>query len=104
MTLYTKTDIAEKLSTAYSRVTKTIKMLGLQGQYEGGRKDYLLYTKEQVEQIRQALRSEPVEVKAPVVAAVRSIEELKELHPLVTDERFLKDGFFPNVIPNCFEE
>lgn len=33
-----------------------------------------------------------------------NLEDLKALHPLVTDERFLKLSFWPNVIPACFEE
>lgn len=28
----------------------------------------------------------------------------KEQHPLVTDERFLKLSYFPEVVPNCFED
>lgn len=101
MTLYTKTDIAEKLSVSYSRVVKTVNDLNMKGQKAEGRSyNHQLYTKEQVEQIRQALITVE-DTKAPVQT---SAEELKALHPLVTDERFLKDGFFPNVIPNCFEE
>ena len=33
-----------------------------------------------------------------------TIEELKLLHPLVTDERFFKTEFFPEVVPDCFAE
>lgn len=34
----------------------------------------------------------------------KTIEELKKEHPLVTDERFFKTSYFPEVIPECFKE
>lgn len=33
-----------------------------------------------------------------------SLEEMKRLHPLVTDERFFKLEFFPDIVPICFKE
>ncbi len=33
-----------------------------------------------------------------------SLEEMKKLHPLVTDDRFFKTSFFPDVVPECFKE
>lgn len=33
-----------------------------------------------------------------------TLEQLKELHPLVKDERFFKLSYFPEVTPNCFAE
>ena len=34
----------------------------------------------------------------------RSILEEADLHPLVTDKRFLKLGYFPETVPDCFAE
>jgi hypothetical protein len=33
-----------------------------------------------------------------------TLEQLKELHPLVKDERFFKLSYFPEIVPNCFAE
>lgn len=32
-----------------------------------------------------------------------SIEELKKLHPLVTDERCFRMSYWPETLPNCFK-
>ena len=32
------------------------------------------------------------------------LEEMKRLHPLVTDERFFRTSYFPDITPNCFKE
>lgn len=34
----------------------------------------------------------------------KTTEELKALHPLVTDERFFKTEFFPDTEPACFKD
>lgn len=46
-----------------------------------------------VDEIAKRNRSEP-----------KTIEELRAEHPLVTDDRFFKLSFFPDVVPNCFKE
>ena len=33
-----------------------------------------------------------------------STEDMKRLHPLVTDERYFKLSYFPDVVPECFKE
>lgn len=33
-----------------------------------------------------------------------TLEELKQMHPLVTDERCFKMSFWPETLPKCFED
>lgn len=33
-----------------------------------------------------------------------SLEELKQIHPLVTDERCFKSSYWPDILPKCFED
>lgn len=33
-----------------------------------------------------------------------SLEELKEMHPLVKDDRCFKLSWWPNIVPKCFED
>lgn len=68
----------------------------------------LMFTYQQLQQIIQYSK-ESFEKKKEINKKIAltgnlTIEEQKLLHPLVTDERFLKLDFFPNVIPNCFNE
>lgn len=32
-----------------------------------------------------------------------TIEQLRKEHPLVTDDKFFKLSYFPDVVPNCFK-
>ncbi len=47
-------------------------------------------------------RRERKESPRPEVQA--ALEAAKEEHPLVTDERFLKLSYFPDIVPACFAE
>lgn len=42
--------------------------------------------------------------KAKAVAENPTPDEDENLHPLVTDKRFLKLNYFPETVPSCFEE
>ena len=43
--------------------------------------------------------------KPKVVKSVNpAIEQLKQDHPLVTDERCFKASWWPDTIPNCFQD
>lgn len=41
---------------------------------------------------------------AKIKSKEETLQELKKLHPLVTDEKFFKLEFFPDVMPECFKE
>mgnify|MGYP003315868039 CR=1 FL=1 len=40
----------------------------------------------------------------PAVKQNITLEEMHKLHPLVTDDRFFKESYFPEIIPDCFED
>ncbi len=33
-----------------------------------------------------------------------TVEEMRKLHPLVVDDRFFKESYFPETVPCCFED
>ena len=66
-----------------------------------------VYTYDTVRQIKEIHEARAKQMKmAEQQKLLKSMEadEQAELHPLVTDKRFLKLSYFPEVVPNCFEE
>lgn len=65
--------------------------------------DYLII-KKYVEE-RKAIKEKFQQLNlAKIKSKEETLQELKKLHPLVTDERFFKLEFFPDVMPECFKE
>ena len=44
------------------------------------------------------------ELKKKAEETEKETVDLEGLHPLVTDKRCLKLGYWPDVIPDCFKE
>lgn len=40
----------------------------------------------------------------PAAQKSLTVEEMRKLHPLVTDDRFFKESYFPETVPDCFED
>lgn len=67
------------------------------------------YSKESAEKIIELVSSrkariEKAEEKKEEASAPKEVVVAAELHPLITDMRFLKQSYFPDVIPECFKD
>lgn len=70
----------------------------------GQQKEYL-FTLEQLQKYDLLKKNKFTEFKEiRKEKETQDIEELKKLHPLVTDVRLFKTSYFPDVIPNCYKE
>lgn len=86
---YTRADIAVLLNVPLCKVLQVCRDLKLKSDDERvGYKHVITYNQDQFELIKKALgkKSEGL-----------TLEQLRELHPLVKDDRFFKTTFFPDV-------
>lgn len=87
---YTRADIAVLLNVPLCKVLQVCRDLKLKYNDERvGYKHVITYNQDQFELIKNALGKNKGEVL--------TLEQLRELHPLVKDDRFFKTTFFPDV-------
>lgn len=87
---YTSVDIAVLLNVPLCKVRQVSRELKLKINDERiGYKHVITYNQDQFELIKNALGKNKGEVL--------TLEQLRELHPLVKDDRFFKTTFFPDV-------
>lgn len=71
----------------------------------GNRHQEMLFTAKQLVEFKMIgakYQKRPKQEKKAETKQGASLEELKALHPLVTDTRFLALSYFPDVVPVCF--
>lgn len=106
---YTLEDIAKLTGMTRSGVASRLWNLKLDmSQFKmhkiGQQKEYL-FTLEQLQKYDLLKKNKFTEFKEiRKEKETQDIEELKKLHPLVTDVRLFKTSYFPDVIPNCYKE
>ena len=101
---FTFEEMANALDITKSKLYGLIDKLDLDSRYEKnahGRKT-LVFTYEAFRQCAEELERKEAAEKEKKVKP--SYEASQAEHPLVTDPRFLKLSYFPNIIPACFEE
>lgn len=104
---FTTQDIAMSLGLLPTSVSSIAVKLGIKPErrYEG-RAFKHFYSWEQFRQL-QLYEAEIERKRAKlnkVNVQVYTLEELKKLHPLVTDDRFFQLSYFPETKPKCFED
>lgn len=105
---FTTNQMAEIIGVNTKMIMHYKRMLGIPGRrVKTGKlmECYFTYTEyKQIETIIKA-KSKLFTKKPKVVESVNpAIEQLKQEHPLVTDERCFKQSWWPDTIPNCFQD
>jgi hypothetical protein len=101
---FTFEEMANALDITKSKLYGLIDKLDLDSSYGKNARGHkvLIFTYEAFRQCAEELeRNEAAEKEKKVKP---SYEASQAEHPLVTDPRFLKLSFFPDVIPACFQE
>lgn len=60
------------------------------------------YSEESFQKIKSIIDGQPERVK--VIDKVFNSDELEKEHPLVKDKRCLQLGYWPDIVPKCFED
>ena len=109
--IYTTNEIADILNISAARVRNLVNYYHIEHSIAptgNSRAAYYSYdTMRQIKDIFESMqkKQDKERIKKQLAALnCESEEELKNLHPLVTDPRCLKLSWWPDVIPNCFEE
>ena len=54
--------------------------------------------------LKELERPEVQKIYMKVVKPELTLDEMKKLHPLVTEERFLNLNYWPDITPKCFAD
>lgn len=108
--IYTTQEIAEYLDTSETIVRNIASYYHIQRSVAPtGNSRAAFYTYDAVREIKahfEAKKNKESQAKIRQKLLEKELmdEELSTLHPLVKDKRFLKLSYFPDVVPDCFEE
>lgn len=110
--LFTTEEVGKILNVKPNNVSATVYRLGIKRilksnnkgrsyyfDYKGMREIKAYYDRRNKE--REAKGLPRIEAEPTVKY---TIEELKQMHPLVTDDRCFKLSYWPEVMPKCFED
>ena len=94
-------DMAGCTTSWISAIAAKNKIPHVYGFNKGMRVSY--YAKDKAEELCEIIRQKKEKAKTKS-ETVKIQEETLENHPLVKDARFLKLSYFPDVVPQCFED
>jgi hypothetical protein len=99
--LFKTREVADICGITVGMVHYAIEKLGII--YTTNKYGYAQFSFKQMRLIKEYYKkSDTTDLK--LKAEPMTLEQLKELHPLVKDERFFKLSYFPETKPSCFEE
>lgn len=106
--VYTTREVADLLNISDGMVRGIVNYHGLDQQIVITKNSRAaVYTYDTVRQIKEIHEAREKKMKvAEQQKLIKNMETDEEaaLHPLVKDKRFLKLSYFPETVPNCFEE
>lgn len=107
--IYTTQEIADYLETSASIIRNIAHYYNIEKKVcptKNSRAAYYTYDsvrliKEHYEAKRNKERQDAIS-RMKVVKPELTLDEMKKLHPLVTEERFLNLNYWPDITPKCF--
>lgn len=106
MGLYTASEMAAALEItipSFYSLMKKLELDNIKKNDSRGRK-VMYFTHDALARCREELKRREAAENIKLETIRTELEAAQAEHPLVTDPRFLKLSFFPDVIPVCFQE
>ncbi|MBO7714184.1 MAG: hypothetical protein J6S85_11475 [Methanobrevibacter sp.] len=107
--VFTTSEVSEFLNITEATVRSIVKYHNLDFTIaKTSRARAAVYSYDTVRQIKEIHDTREKLLRASeqrrILANMETDAEQEELHPLVTDKRFLKLSYFPETVPNCFAD